>query len=510
MSDITSLPSSDQQSSLGRRSRWRVLLWLGAAFLLLLRIIPISWGVIRWRTNQEIAAELARIRAAGEPASFEDVVNSIPPLAPEKDCTRMYDQVFTSINSQAFERRAEKLPYLGLEWEDEPVPPPGEKWPGLAEAETFIEAEAYNIAMLDKAARLGGGCRFPLTARDFADVGVDRQIFKSRRAAQLLQLRSDVAAHRKDTQVVFDSLVALGALIECLAAEPDSVPTLVRCAVNGCFVVHMQYMLGEVAFSDEHLAALQLKLRDIDYSMQLHSAYMTERLFGAQAFSGTSPEDDFQVDPDSTLAEFFPRRAWWWRFTSHADAFEYWRTTRRICDACQQSDVAAARRAVLAVVHDFDTLIGNSHFLAQRYFVTNSAAQHAALLATAVVRAEASNRAVDAFLACERYRLAHGAFPESLEQLVPDFLPTVPTDPFAEAPLRYLRESDGIVVYSVGADGQDAGGKLWSFDDTIDDIGFRSHAWKRQFAEFEKDQQHSAGQIGPGGDVDFGLDDDVE
>jgi hypothetical protein len=62
-------------------------------------------------------------------------------------------------------------------------------------------------------------------------------------------------------------------------------------------------------------------------------------------------------------------------------------------------------------------------------------------------------------LAIERWRLAHeGRPPESLAQLVPDFLPDVPMDPFDEQPLRYRKLDRGHVVYSVGPDFTDDGG----------------------------------------------------
>jgi hypothetical protein len=62
-------------------------------------------------------------------------------------------------------------------------------------------------------------------------------------------------------------------------------------------------------------------------------------------------------------------------------------------------------------------------------------------------------------LAIEQFRLAHGKMPEKLDDLVPEFLPSVPTDPFDGAPIRYRRLPSGYVVYSVGADGHDDGGR---------------------------------------------------
>jgi hypothetical protein len=66
-------------------------------------------------------------------------------------------------------------------------------------------------------------------------------------------------------------------------------------------------------------------------------------------------------------------------------------------------------------------------------------------------------------LALESWRRAHGAWPRSLEELTPGYLPAVPLDPFDGKPLRYLPpKSDGErpTVYSVGVDALDEGGKL--------------------------------------------------
>jgi ABC-type transport system involved in multi-copper enzyme maturation permease subunit len=63
-------------------------------------------------------------------------------------------------------------------------------------------------------------------------------------------------------------------------------------------------------------------------------------------------------------------------------------------------------------------------------------------------------------LAAERYRRRHGEWPARLDQLTPDLLENVPADPFTGEPLRLRRLEDGIVIYSVGRDGQDDGGDV--------------------------------------------------
>jgi hypothetical protein len=63
-------------------------------------------------------------------------------------------------------------------------------------------------------------------------------------------------------------------------------------------------------------------------------------------------------------------------------------------------------------------------------------------------------------IAVERYRMKHKKWPAKLADVVPEFLKEVPTDPFNGKPIRMVRVADGVIVYSVGFDGVDDGGKL--------------------------------------------------
>jgi hypothetical protein len=76
---------------------------------------------------------------------------------------------------------------------------------------------------------------------------------------------------------------------------------------------------------------------------------------------------------------------------------------------------------------------------------------------------QARLRCAVAAVAAERYRRAHGRWPDALADLTPALLPEVPRDPFDGAPLRYRRVGDGAVIYALGPDRQDNNGTL---DDT--------------------------------------------
>jgi hypothetical protein len=68
----------------------------------------------------------------------------------------------------------------------------------------------------------------------------------------------------------------------------------------------------------------------------------------------------------------------------------------------------------------------------------------------------------DLAFALAAYRADHGSYPAKLADLSPKYMVELPKDLFNDADLHYRQEGNGYVLYSVGANGQDDGGK--SFD----------------------------------------------
>ena len=72
----------------------------------------------------------------------------------------------------------------------------------------------------------------------------------------------------------------------------------------------------------------------------------------------------------------------------------------------------------------------------------------------------AYERATLTAIAIERYRLSHaGHLPENLSALVPEYLASVPKDPFDDRELRFEKLERGYAVYSVGPDFTDDNGE---------------------------------------------------
>jgi hypothetical protein len=84
-----------------------------------------------------------------------------------------------------------------------------------------------------------------------------------------------------------------------------------------------------------------------------------------------------------------------------------------------------------------------------------------------VWRIETDRRGVRTLIALERYRNRHGEYPDSLDALAPEFLPSLPIDPWSGKGLGFVRvdpkadpQGREFLLYSVGADGDDDSGQL--------------------------------------------------
>ena len=78
-------------------------------------------------------------------------------------------------------------------------------------------------------------------------------------------------------------------------------------------------------------------------------------------------------------------------------------------------------------------------------------------------------------LALRRFELAHAQLPKSLGELVPDYLPAVPEDPYNNSPMKWSPST--WIVYSVGSNLVDDHGTVATRDrygrDSEPDIGLR-------------------------------------
>jgi hypothetical protein len=84
-------------------------------------------------------------------------------------------------------------------------------------------------------------------------------------------------------------------------------------------------------------------------------------------------------------------------------------------------------------------------------------------------RAEQAQRNLRVAFALAAYHRDHGRYPKKLDELAPKYLPAVPGDFFSGKALIYRPEGEGYLLYSVGENGKDEGGRWYDDDPPGDD-----------------------------------------
>ena len=88
-----------------------------------------------------------------------------------------------------------------------------------------------------------------------------------------------------------------------------------------------------------------------------------------------------------------------------------------------------------------------------------------------IAAAKACQRILQVGLALHMFWQDHRRYPETLADLIPRYLPSIPKDPFDAKPLRYRLDSKGFRVWSIGANLKDNGGI--QADDITLSVSFR-------------------------------------
>jgi len=71
------------------------------------------------------------------------------------------------------------------------------------------------------------------------------------------------------------------------------------------------------------------------------------------------------------------------------------------------------------------------------------------------------------------FRADRGGYPAELKQLTPKYIKTIPKDFYTDKPLVYKRQKNGFLLYSVGQNTKDDGGRTYDSEPDGDDILLR-------------------------------------
>lgn len=354
--------------------------------------------------------------------------------AGERDTTALWVAALAVLNSPEYESDAKTLPAVG---EGSEIPPPGEPWPELEAAEAFLAKYSEPLEKMHQARELGGAAQYPLKFADGIAL-LAPEIPRLGDASRLLMLEAEVYAHRGDPRRVAESLRTMLAATRSLEREPIILAQMLRAARNGVACEELERLLPRLKFSDDDLIRLDRDLAAIDYDAALRRALLGER---AALFVNIA-------NPASLGTELSPAAAW--SPLRNADQLAFLLLMKNYIDATQATQLRVRDAMEQADVEAHAVL--NSSSAWWRYPVTKRLTPACGRFADRLWRGKSQRNATRSAIAIERYRRTHGRLPETLDQLVPEFLERVLEDAFDGRPLRYIRAGSGWKIYSIGAD----------------------------------------------------------
>lgn len=140
-------------------------------------------------------------------------------------------------------------------------------------------------------------------------------------------------------------------------------------------------------------------------------------------------------------------------------------------------------------MQDFeDELVG----LGVKYFAIDQCFPAIQQVRTAMFRTIANQAGVTAGIAVMRYKREHGQFPESLDDLLGNYITELPIDQLSGDPLKYLRTEDGFQIYSVGLDEDDDGGAPLM---VLSDGGSPNTNWSEEIRDQQDWRPHRAAEF---------------
>ncbi len=360
-----------------------------------------------------------------------------------------------------------------------------EQYEGYQLLPSIEEVLATNRATLDAAcaAALGGPIHFPLTAKH-ASAMLLVHLAPLKNLAQVLAARMIVELREERYSAAWTNLLAVTRLATAWEPEPSEVSQLVRFTLARTAWKAAWQALQTHHWTEDQLRALEREWKAPDFFKALPETVAFMRASVVDTFMrerqtppppGPPLKDAFKnalQSPSSAAADAKYR----WEqaqyratgtYEDEQDLLLFFRDRELELRKAITASTWVQMRALPAVTN----AVAGIPFRSRHYSVVRAMLnsrqttvgylrEGKSLLGWAA-EAEARRRLVLAAIALERYRLAHSSYPKDLQSLVPDLLKSVPLDFMDGKPLRYrLPEPSAFVLYSVGLDGVDDGGKL--------------------------------------------------
>lgn len=236
------------------------------------------------------------------------------------------------------------------------------------------------------------------------------------------------------SRVALDDLQLIGKVIGC-AMQRDAVESII-------------WMLGQKELDGKQIKRIDSILReDINREYFVNSTRharaivyrVNNAMFSGVLFDAESTDEDLRLSREERILFRIGQAKGYYGYAELMEVFN-----RVISDAKEVPESRLPHRIIdsknhVDKVHIFAGMIRPAYLT----------------YVNASVSTLAKSRSAKAAIACERYRIDNGQWPETLDELVPKYLPQVPSDPYSRdgKPLLYADFEGGVIIGSVGENG---------------------------------------------------------
>ena len=409
----------------------KILKWTGIVLGAMVAIGLVVNAVFVWTTDARLESQLTEIRAAGDPVTLADLAR--PPIPPEQNAATYLRQAEAGI--EAIEKETMDL-RLVSECPGFLVPPEDQK-----RIKAALVAYPNVFPLLKQAAacpNYDAQLDYALPSGEFIGHLCDSAVFqKSLGAARVLRMQATLLVAEGNRDEAVRTALVIFRLTKLFDRNPTIVAYLVALAVRGSANVSVNAALQTGPISKEVRDALDAELAIQERMEGFVSAMKSERAFFLDYFPGDVPISNF----------WLCCRGFWNQQKS--DCLDVWQAV-----LATMREPIPYRQAEQAI----DESLRNAGTM-----VTAMMSPGLKSPSHAAARTRAELRALRVLNALQTHVPAGSNEVPKLSELG---LPAeTTTDPFTGKPLHVKKTPQGWLVYSVGSNFQDDGGKL---DDNSD------------------------------------------
>ncbi len=422
------------------KPRWRrILRWVVIVAAVLGVVCLLTELILGYVAARRLRGEIAAIRAAGEPVTLADLTAGLPEIDPADDAARYYAAGLALVGRERDKEPSDSSAYSNANAQDPTSRPSRETVDAIA---ARLQELRGVLELLDKGAACPE-CRFDLSAGTDMGACINR-VGQARSAARLLSMRTWHLAFAGDGDAAADSVVSTLRMTRMFDHQPVLIAYLVKAAVRALACQDAAGVLELTRPSTAALVRLQQALLSAEEPDEVTRMLLADRALSVQImeviFTGRVPSPLAGEQP-------LPSRPRIGGFIARWMVADYLRKLAAVVEASRKP-----------WPEKLDALGEGEPPRAWGLAKLIEAPWRRALVLIARGLGQLRSTAVAVMI--ERYRRAHGKLPESLDELTPAFAESLPPDPFTGKGLLYRPGPGGYVVYGVGDNRQDDGGRL--------------------------------------------------